>query len=231
MSAALDHLIVIADSLDAGVAWCEQTLGVTPGPGGQHPLMGTHNRLLRIDSPGWPRAYLEIIAIEPGVQPLREPPLRRWFDMDDAALMAQVRTQGPRLLHWVARTDPLAQALTATQAAGWDRGEALQASRMTPQGLLAWQISVRPDGQRLLDGVLPTLIEWSTVHPADAMPASGVTLRQLRLQHPQHNRLQTWAKAIGLGQVEWQDGPAAVQATLETPRGQVVLSSQAGSPA
>jgi len=231
VNAALDHLVVIADSLDAGVAWCEQTLGVTPGPGGQHPLMGTHNRLLRIDSPGWPRAYLEIIAIEPGTQPLRQPPLRRWFDMDDADLMSSVRAHGPRLLHWVARTTPLGQALATTQQAGWDRGEALRASRMTPQGLLEWQISVRPDGQRLLGGVLPTLIEWGAVHPADAMPASGVALRQLRLQHPEHTRLQAWAQAIGLEQVEWQGGPAAVQATLDTPRGPVLLTSQAGSPA
>ena len=231
MNSVLDHLVVFADSLDAGVAWCEQTLGVTPGPGGQHPLMGTHNRLLRIDSPGWPRAYLEIIAIEPGVSPLRQPPLRRWFDMEDAPLMASVRTHGPRLLHWVARTESLSPALAATQQTGWDRGEGLQASRMTPQGLLAWTISVRPDGQRLLDGVLPTLIEWGTSHPVDAMPASGLALRQLRLQHPEHRRLQAWAQTLGLGQAQWQDGPAELQATLETPRGPVVLSSRPGSPA
>ena len=231
MSAALDHLVVIADSLDKGMAWCEQTLGVTPGPGGQHALMGTHNRLLRIDSPAWPRAYLEIIAIEPGVRPLREPPLRRWFDMDDAELIASVRAHGPRLLHWVARTHHLGQTLATTQQAGWDRGEALQASRMTPQGLLEWQISVRPDGQRLLGGVLPTLIEWGTVHPADTMPASGVTLRQLRLQHPEHAHLQAWAEAIGLGQIDWQGGPPSLLANLDTPRGPVVLSSHAGSPA
>lgn len=231
MSTALDHLVVIADALDAGVAWCEQTLGVTPGPGGQHALMGTHNRLLRIDSLAWPCAYLEIIAIEPGAKPLRAPPLRRWFDMDDADLMASVRAHGPRLLHWVARTDSLGQALVTTQQAGWDRGEALQASRMTPQGLLAWQISVRPDGQRLLDGVLPTLIEWGSAHPADAMPASGVALRQLQLRHPQYGRLKVWAAAVGLKQVEWYSGPPALVATLDTPRGPVVLRSQTGSPA
>lgn len=226
MNTAMDHLVVIADSLAQGVAWCEQTLGVTPGPGGQHALMGTHNRLLRIDGPDWPRAYLEIIAIEPGARPLREPPLRRWFDMDDAGLKGSVRSHGPRLLHWVARTDKLGKALLAAQQAGWERGEALQASRMTPQGLLAWQISVRPDGQRLLEGVLPTLIEWGAVHPADAMPASGVRLRQLQLQHPEHTRLQVWADTIGLGQVQWQSGAPALLATLDTPRGRVQLSSR-----
>lgn len=225
MKTALDHLVVIAASLDEGVAWCKHTLGVTPGPGGQHPLMGTHNRLLRIDSPDWPRAYLEIIAIEAGTQPLREPPLRRWFDMDDATLMARVQAQGPQLLHWVARTDQMTQALDSTRRFGWNRGDPIHASRMTPHGLLAWEISVRPDGQRLLDGVLPTLIAWGAVHPVDAMPGSGLALRQFELLHPQHAALQAWSEAVGLGQVRWAGGAAALRATLETPRGLVHLSS------
>ena len=61
--ASLDHLVIMATSLEQGVAWCEATLGATPGPGGEHPLMGTHNRLLKIASPGFAGAYLEIIAI------------------------------------------------------------------------------------------------------------------------------------------------------------------------
>ena len=73
MKAQLDHLIVIAASLSQGVAWCEQTLGITPGPGGEHPLMGTHNRLFSIASPAYPRAYFEIIALQPGAKPTRAP--------------------------------------------------------------------------------------------------------------------------------------------------------------
>ena len=63
-NAQLDHLVVMADSLDAGVQWCEQTLGITPNAGGEHPLMGTHNRLINVSSPAFPRAYLEIIALQ-----------------------------------------------------------------------------------------------------------------------------------------------------------------------
>src|SRR6478735_419898 len=64
----IDHLVVAARTLDQGVQWCEATLGVTPGAGGEHPLMGTHNRLLRIATVQYPRAYLEIIAIDPAAQ-------------------------------------------------------------------------------------------------------------------------------------------------------------------
>ncbi len=225
MKTVVDHLVVMADSLEAGVDWCVRTLGVSPGPGGQHALMGTHNRLLRIDGPGFARAYLEIIAIEPGARPLRQPPLRRWFDMDDTRLMEQVRRTGPHLLHWVARTHALDEALAMCQRHGWDRGTALQASRMAPTGLLQWRISVRDDGQRLLQGVLPTLIEWGDVHPVDTMPASALTLRHLTLHHPQAQALQAWARSIGLEGVEWRAGPPSLRAVLSSPRGEVELAS------
>jgi hypothetical protein len=56
MNCDLDHLVVLAATLDEGAAWCEATLGVAPGAGGRHALMGTHNRLLRIDGEGFPRS-------------------------------------------------------------------------------------------------------------------------------------------------------------------------------
>ena len=45
MTAQVDHLVIAASTLNEGVAWCEKTLGITPGAGGEHPLFGTHNRL------------------------------------------------------------------------------------------------------------------------------------------------------------------------------------------
>ena len=109
----LDHLVVMADTLAQGAAWCEATLGVAAAPGGEHPLFGTHNRLLTIESPAFPLAYLEIIAINPeatGDRQTGAAGLKRWFDMDDAALREQVRAHGPRLIHWVARVPDLQEA-------------------------------------------------------------------------------------------------------------------------
>jgi hypothetical protein len=65
----VDHLVVLATDLASGTAWCEHTLGVAPAAGGEHPLMGTHNRLLQLSGPAHPRAYLEIIAINPIATP------------------------------------------------------------------------------------------------------------------------------------------------------------------
>ena len=123
METRLDHLVILATSLEEGVRWCEQTLGVIPGPGGSHPLMGTHNRLVRIGSANFPDAYLEIIAIEPGVKPQRGAHQRRWFELDDPALADQIRHNGPQLAHWVARTATLSQVVQAWHTLGIDRGQ------------------------------------------------------------------------------------------------------------
>ncbi len=222
LCAEVDHLVVVAATLDEGVAWCEATLGLTPGPGGQHALMGTHNRLFSLANPRFPAAYFEIIAIHPTAPAQAR---RRWFDMDDATLRERVQRQGPQLVHFVARVPDAQVAVTALRAQGIERGAVLQASRPTAQGLLQWQITVRDDGQRLYDGALPTLIQWGAVHPADAMPASGITLDQLAVHHPHADALAAAYRVIGLEHVTVQSGPARLQARLNTPRGPLTLSS------
>lgn len=219
----LDHLVVMAASLEQGVAWCEATLGVTPGPGGEHPLMGTHNRLLKIATKDFPQAYLEIIAVNPAASMAAQTRRRRWFDMDDPALQAQVAQHGPQLIHWVAAVDDIAATVGALAVQGVDRGEVLQASRQTPSGLLQWQISVRPDGQRLFDGCLPTLIQWGDTHPTHTLVPSGVTLQSLSLRHPQADALRQALAASGLPQLAVTDGPAQLTATLQTPKGLIEI--------
>jgi hypothetical protein len=222
MVARIDHLVVGAASLEEGAAWCEAVLGVVPGPGGEHPLMGTHNRLLRIATVDLPRAYFEIIAVQPGREPQRA---RRWFDLDDEALRDSLRRGGPRLLHFVASVPDVEAAVGALSELDIARGEVIAASRMTPRGELRWRITVRPDGQRLFDGVLPTLIEWGETHPAAGMPASGVTLQSLSASHSDALHLREAYRAIGLDGVALAPGPAQLRAVLATPRGRVTLSS------
>jgi hypothetical protein len=224
-NAQVDHLVIAASTLAEGVAWCETALGVTPGPGGEHALFGTHNRLLKLPAEGSPNAYLEIIAVNPAATPARVAPLKRWFDLDDEALRASLKLDGPQLIHWVASVPVLAAALATCQRLGLDRGLALTASRPTPDGLLQWKISVRDDGQRLLNGCLPTLIEWGDVHPAQSMPDSGLILQRLTLQHPDAPRLDAALAAIGVTGATVAVGPATLIAELQTPRGPVALRS------
>ena len=224
-AARIDHLVVLADTLEQGAAWCERTLGVAPGPGGEHPLMGTHNRLLRIANVDHPLAYFEVIAPNPaaaGPQAGRS----RWFDMDQPRVQAAVREGGPRLAHWVVRVPDVRAAVAALARLGIDRGEVVEASRMTPRGLLRWQITVRQDGARLFDGCLPTLIQWGETHPAAALPDAAVTLRSVSLVHPQAGLLRRALEAVGLDGVTVQDGPANLCASLLAPAGPVKLQSR-----
>ncbi len=226
-SPCVDHLVVWAADLASGVAWCERTLGITPTAGGEHPLMGTHNRIFNISSPTHPRAYLEIIAINSGAIYARPAGARRWFDMDDTTLQSQVAAHGPQLIHWVASVPDVAERCAALSALDIDRGTILTASRPTPRGLLQWQITVRDDGLRLMDGCLPTLIQWGDAHPCDSLPASGVQLQQLTLQHPQAATLQAACEATGVARLVASVAGEAPQiaARLSTPRGFITLSS------
>ncbi len=220
--AQVDHLVIAASSLEQGVAWCEATLGVTPAAGGLHPLMGTHNRLLRLSGAAYPGSYLEIIAINPDAP---DPGRSRWFDLDDAALQQAV-SDTPRLVHFVAATPSGQAAVRALSNLGIDRGVLIPIDRPSPAGLLRWQISVRDDGQRLFDGGLPTLIEWGALHPADRLPDDGVSLKSLAMSHPRAAELQAAYDAIGLAGVTVTQGSPNLVATLSTPRGLVTLESK-----
>ncbi|MGQ0653489.1 MAG: VOC family protein [Betaproteobacteria bacterium] len=88
--------MVVAPSLVEGVNYIKTTLGVEPGPGGEHERMGTYNRLLRLGD----EQYLEVIAVNPVAPPPGRP---RWFGMDRISAK-------PYLATWVARTNDLGGA-------------------------------------------------------------------------------------------------------------------------
>lgn len=227
--AQLDHLVVAATTLDEGVAWCEATLGVVPGPGGPHPLMGTHNRLLGLGGERFPRSYFELIAIDQAAVPARGRHQRRWFDLDDPMLRTALAKEGPRLVHWVARVPDARAAVHALAAEPThiDRGQVLAASRDTPQGRLDWQITVRDDGQRLFYGALPTLIQWGGVHPADGFAPSGLSLLTLEATHPRPEVLRPALSTIGAQDLlTVTAGTPNFIARLMTPKGPVTLESK-----
>ncbi len=232
MKSQIDHLVVVAKTLDLGVQWCESTFGITPGPGGEHAQFGTHNRLFKIATPGHPLAYLEIIAVNAGAANRLVAPAKRWFDLDDDALQAAVAAE-PRLVHFVVSTDDIQAGRAALRALDIERGPAVQASRHSRRGLLQWQITVRADGQRLFDGALPSLIQWGKpgdadplrLHPRNSLPRSGVSLQNMTVTHPSADKLRLAYEAIGLDGIGIESGPANIKATLQSPRGLVELTS------
>jgi hypothetical protein len=67
--AQIDHIVIASPSLDAGVKYVYETLGVMPQLEGVHTQMGTHNYLLRLGN----STYLEVIAINPDAPKMERP--------------------------------------------------------------------------------------------------------------------------------------------------------------
>jgi hypothetical protein len=210
--ATIDHLIVAATSLDEGIAWCERHLGIRPLPGGVHTRYGTHNHLLRLNSVAHPKAYLEIIAIDPSAEYFSDARLRRWFDLDSPLLQEQLRLEGPQLIHWVASVPVISQAAEDWRQLGIEVGPSVEASRASQAGMLRWSITVRDDGQRPFAGVVPTLIEWGDLHPSESLNRSPITLVSLSLQHPEPLKIRDALALIGIDDVMVSAGPAALLA-------------------
>ena len=195
-----DHLAVSAETLEEGVAAIEAALGVALAGGGQHPHMATHNRLLGLGD-----LYLEVIAADPAQV---APDWPRWFDLDNF--------QGrPRLTNWVARSENLSAALAASPAGS---GIPLTLQRSDYR----WQMAVPADGKLPFDGGFPALIQWQgSLHPARALPESGVRLLRLEIAHPEAPALRAVLAPLTRDpRIVITSGPVkAMQATFDTPHG------------
>ena len=203
MRLELDHLAISAASLAEGVASIAALLGVTLAPGGSHPYMGTHNRLLSLG----PGLYLEVIAIDPAATRPAQP---RWFDLD--------RFSGPpRLTNWICRTDDLDAALAAAPP-GMGPAQALS------RGDYHWRFATPPTGILPFDDAHPALIQWQgPLHPAAALPDSGCRLRRLVVAHPDAGRLLLSLAALADPRVDVVAGERAIMAEIDTPDGLRVL--------
>jgi len=203
---ALDHLAILAPTLDEGVAYVEAALGLSMAGGGKHPEMGTHNRLLRLGD-----VYLEVIAIDPAAP---APKHRRWFGLDDAAFVRAEWDAGRRLRAWAARTDDLNGMLAARPSLG----RALRASR----GERTWRIAVPEDGNLPKHGLAPTLLQWDPPGPpVGAMPDSGARLVSYALETPEVERARKMLATFAVSPPpDILRGPVTtLSAWIETPTG------------
>ncbi len=203
----LDHLATTARTLDEGVAWVRESLGIAMPPGGSHPRMGTHNRLLALG----PADFLEVIAVDPDAP---APGVRRWYGLDSF-------DDSPRIGTWILGTPDIAASLADAHP---DSGPAVAAIR----GDLEWLISVPEDGSMPMQGAYPTLIQWPHGPlPVTRMQGGGCSLHSLPVHHPE----SAWIAARLKGQfddprVTFADGPVEIQATFDTPAGRRLLRQQ-----
>ncbi len=202
----LDHITVVARTLEEGSAYIKEALGIAMPEGGAHPRMGTHNSLMALG----PALFLELIAIDPAADAPERP---RWFDLDRF-------DEEPRLATWVLATSDLKQTLTEAHP---DSGRATEITR----GDLTWLISVPENGTMPMSGGFPTLIEWpNETHPASRMMDLGCRLNALVIEHPDAREID---RLIGhridsdLIKIDESSEPK-IKASIQTPSGERELS-------
>ncbi|MDR5756535.1 VOC family protein [Caballeronia sp. LZ035] len=227
----LDHLVIAARTLEEGAQFVAAKFGVETAPGGTHPSMRTHNRLLNL----WGGAYLEVIAIDPAA-PAVDAPRPRLFALDDPAQQQRIAEHGPQLVHWVAR---VARPKSLTR---WREQypERIAPVAAMSRGANTWGLTVPDDGafpawQGAGQGVLPSLIQWDTpLLPSDVLPPSGIALRSLSGFHPDAARIAeqlAWLGAAHLMHIEATAGTPVLVAEFDLPDGSTLTLGESAEQA
>jgi hypothetical protein len=208
MTLTLDHLAIVAPSLEQGAAHVRQELGIDMPFGGKHPEMGTHNLLLRLGD----GVFLEVIAVDPGAA---VPARSRWFGLDDEQAIRAAWDDGRKLRGWVARTDDLDSVLGRF-------GDVIGRKTAVSRGDRRWFFAVLPDGTLPAGGALPPVIDWGPRGcPAPEMPDLGARLVSFEVEHPDPGRLTGLYEELGIidpPQVR-KGAQVRLRAMIDTPGG------------
>lgn len=217
MQTKLDHIVVGAASLEQGIAYVRQKLGVEIPEGGEHPLMGTHNHVMQLGN----ETFLEVIAINPDAPPPMRP---RWFGLDDPVVQYSL-SRKPRLLTWVVNT---------TDLVGLQTQLAFALGVVTPlsRGDLSWLFAVPDDGRLLAGGLLPHAMQWKTsAHPSNNMADLNCRLSKLTIHHPYKNWMESILADLQAAELVTVESlidldQAFMTAEIQTPSGLCTLSSK-----
>jgi hypothetical protein len=200
----LDHFVVAIDDLDTGISAFEDSTGVRPVYGGEHPTLGTHNALVSLGG----KQYLEILAPRP-----------------DASLHPMVQEVGEHQtltpILWALATDNIIELHRLVRALGFAADEPSPGSRVTQDGeTLAWSMFVMGDER---PENAPFFIQWDPTsrHPSTSAPA-GCSLKSFTVASPDNENLEWLLTAVGFT-ASVVSGPTRTAITLETPSGAVAI--------
>lgn len=206
---AIDHIVLVAESLEQGAEFVAQQLRVTPVYAWRNEVFGTHSLALRLG----PAAFLEVVAVDADAPPPARP---RWYQLDEPE-MQRTLMRRPRLFGWVVRVEDIDAAIGSAQFAV---GEAVAFA----QGGLAWRQSVPRDGALVLFGAGPSLIEREgSGHPAQWLPDQGCALDRLTNSDEAPARMRALLASVGAETLvafqQGNRGESRFEVTITTPHG------------
>ena len=200
----LDHIMLAASDLDAGIEQVRILTGVSAEFGGSHAGAGTRNALLSFGN----EQYLEIIAPDPTQD------IAGTMGTELLALpCAYIRT-------WAVATEDFTPVITVLERCDYGH-HIIEMSRTRPDGVqLAWQIlfvTSQPHGL-----AMPFFINWlASEHPARIAPG-GCELESFSVQCPDADAFQSFCNALDI-EVGVVKGDLKLSAQLQAPSGAVVL--------
>lgn len=207
MNITLDHILWATPDLALGCRVFEELTGVVPAPGGAHPGFGTRNALSGFS----PTTYLEVLAPDPTQD------LTGTWGADVAGLSR------PCMYTFCLTCDDLEKMAAQGTAAGLSVQEPVAMSRQTGDGsMLNWRIMRLNDAR--WPGRLPFFIDWQGAPHPGSTTTGGTTLREVYAVDPDPEALREVYRAIGTDIVVHGGVAHGLIATLDTPKGTVVLT-------
>jgi glyoxalase-like protein len=178
--------------------------------GGSHPGRGSRNALIAFRQ----RRYLEIIAPDPA-----QPPEN---------LTRNLRTlEEPRLIGWASASTDLSALAKRLQERGQRVTGPLDGARIRPDGgKLAWRtLSLEEAFEQAGADPIPFFIQWSpeSSHPSQDSP-QGCDVIGFAIEHPKADAVRGLLAQAGIDADVRQATSCRLIATLDTPKGRVVLS-------
>lgn len=210
----IDHIVIGAANLEKATKRVENLLKADFSTGGKHPLMATHNRLIKLQN----SIYMEVISIDPSASmPQSSAQKKRWFSLDSQSTIRRL-SMAPQPLCWVAAVDNIEQAISHC---GYNPGKIIEVTRDD----LRWRLTVPKNGKLSFRGVLPVLIEWPNGNnPTRIMPESNVCLQQLTLFHSNPKKIKGILSKLKIsGPINIEHGKPRIQFSLKTASGKSIL--------
>lgn len=205
---SMDHVLLVINDLQKGIAEFEERTGVRPQFGGAHPGRGTQNALVSLGD----ARYLEILAPNPA----------------DSASPAMVAMAAPyetlTPYDWALRSEDLEALVERLQENGVGVSPIRRGSRVRPGGArLEWRTLTLPDS---VHQFAPFYIQWVAFsqHPATTSPM-GCTLRELRFEDPQPGEVQDLFARLGIEAMVEQGPAPRMRLVLACPKGDVHFPS------
>ena len=213
----IDHLVIGAAGLDKATKQIQSFIKADFLAGGKHPLMATHNRLIKLQN----SLYMEIIAADPSASLPRSPKRKnRWFSLDSNATQKRLLL-APQPLCWVVAVNDIEKT---SMHCGYNPGRVIEMTR----GNFSWKITVPENGDLPESGVLPIFIEWpNRNHPTKTMPESNISLEKLTLFHPHPSGINHILSKLNINwPIKVNLGEPNLQFSLKTPDNNIVVFSE-----